>query len=100
MRLLGERGVVFAAGEGPMSGRDAHQPGDHAQQRGFAGAVASGHHQGFAAGQAEIQAGEHLAPAAAAGQIVACELHQARRSPNTRAAGGVAPKTHDILRIF
>ena len=75
--------------------------GNHAQQRGFAGAVASGHHHGFAAGQAETKPYEHITPAAVAGQFFARELHQARRSP---AAGcgpaAVVVETPDILRIF
>ena len=88
MRLLGDRGIGRAAVERQPAAGDVHQPGDHAQQRGFAGAVAPGHHQRFAAGQAEIEAGKDLAPAPAAGQIVALKLHQARFS--LPAAGGKA----------
>ena len=101
MRLLGDRGIGLAAVERQPAAGHVHQPGDHAQQRGFAGAVAPGHHQGFAAGQAEIEAGKDLAPAPAACQIIALELHQARFSLPA-AAGKAAPAAEnpDILRIF
>jgi len=101
MRLLADRGIGLAAVEFQPAAGDVHQPGDHAQQRGFAGAVAPSHHQRVASGQAEIEARKHLAPTPAANQIIGFELHQMR--PSLPAAGGKAMLTAenpDILNIF
>ena len=56
MRLLGD---ACASASPPVEREppagEPHQPGDHAQQRGFAGAVAAGHQQRLAAVDGEIR---------------------------------------------
>jgi len=56
MGLLAKGGVAIATLEGKTSGGDGYQPGNHPQQRRFAGAIPPGHHQGLACWEAEIQA--------------------------------------------
>src|SRR5208283_5728674 len=91
----------FAAVEFQLAAGQVDQPGDHAQQRGFAGAIAPGHHQGFAPGQAEIEVREDLAPAPAADEIVAFELHHARFSlPMAGGKAMLAADNPDMPRIF
>ena len=100
MRLLGERGLGGAAVESEAPAGEPHQPGDHAQQRGFAGAVAAGHQQGLAAVEAEIEPGKDLAPAAHASQIVADKPHQpAQKRPIGRRLGAGRAGDPDFLRI-
>ena len=99
VRLLADRARPGRRRRAPAARGDAHQPGDHAQQGGFAGAVAAGDHQRLARRQAEIKPGEHLAPATVAGQVFGRELHQA--APACRRPG--RPRRSENLefpRIF
>ena len=61
----------------PAAG-DPEQPRNHAQQRGFAGAVAPGDQQGLAAADGKTQPGKHLAAAPDAGQAACLKPHRRR----------------------
>ena len=62
--LLGEGQLRVAAGRAPAAPpADPDQAGDHAQQRGFAGAVAAGDQQRLAAGDRKTKPGKDLAAA-------------------------------------
>jgi hypothetical protein len=101
VRLLGDRGIGLSAFEFELATGQVDQPSDHTQERGFAGAIASSYHQGFAAGQAEIEARKDLAPAPAAREIIASELHQARFSlPIAGGKAVSAADNPDMPRIF
>jgi hypothetical protein len=59
---------------------DSDKPCRHAQERGFAGAVAAANRQAFARRDGKAYAGEDVASAASAGQIGGGKPHQQRLS--------------------
>jgi hypothetical protein len=90
MCLLGQRGVFGPSSNFYLPRRNAYQPRNHAEQRGFSSPVASGDQQGFATGKAEIQARKDPASATAATEVFASDLHQLATP---------APGKLEILRI-
>ena len=71
MRLFADAAVRVAAGERQRAAFDPQQPRDHAQQRGFARAIAAGHRQRLVRTRAQNEPGKDLAPAAPADQGLA-----------------------------
>lgn len=61
MGLFGNGEVGAAVVQPQFAGGGRQQPGDHAQQRGFAGSVAAGQHQHVPFGERKIYIGEYRA---------------------------------------
>jgi hypothetical protein len=80
---------------------EPYQSGDDAQERGFAGPIASTHQQSLAGRQVETQPAKHLATAAVAGQFLGPEFHHSRSLP-FRPVGtlGQTPENPNILCIL
>src|SRR5215204_2449904 len=81
------RDVFFGvrAGDGQLPPGDPNKPRHHAEQRGFAGAIAPRHQQGLAAGQGETQSGKDLTAAPDAGEPASLKPHRHSRRPSLRA---------------
>jgi hypothetical protein len=101
MGLFAKRNVRDAAFELQPPAGDPYKSGDHAQQGGFSGAIAAGHHHGLAAGQGEAEAAENVPPATVAGQLGGTESRHGCRGPFAGvSAAGLGLENPDFPSIF
>ena len=94
--LLTDRCVGRSTKRQP-SGGNVHEPGYHAEQGRFTGAIAPGNDQRFTRRHLETDVPENLAAASAAGEPLGLKFHHGCRLGR---AGGQYPENLNIFRIF